>query len=157
MSASVATGICVCLILWLLARDRTLHSRCSGNLWIPVLWLCIIGSRPVASWFGLEPADAHTEGSPFDRLVFLALILAAFVALQRRKVSWVRVAAANKWLFVLMIYFGISTLWADDPFISFKRWIKEIGNFAMVLVVLSEEEPATQVWYFFDPNVGSSH
>jgi O-antigen ligase len=93
----------------------------------------------------LEPADAHTEGSPFDRLVFLALILAAFVALQRRKVSWVRVAAANKWLFVLMIYFGISTLWADDPFISFKRWIKEIGNFAMVLVVLSEEEPATAV------------
>lgn len=144
MPPQIALCITIAFIVWLLARDRALRSS-SSALWIPILWLCIIGSRPASSWLGMEPANADSEGSPFDRLVFLALILAAFVVLMRRKVSWMKVAGANKWLFLLLIYLGISTLWTDDPFVSFKRWIKEIGNVAMVLVVLSEDDPASAI------------
>ncbi len=145
MPPQLALCITIGLILWLLSRDRALRGKCSASLWIPVLWLCIIGSRPFSSWFGLEPADADSEGSPFDRLVYLVLIFAAFIVLYRRKMSWTKVVAANRWLFVLLIYLGISTLWADDPFVSFKRWIKEIGNVAIILVVLSEEDPVGAV------------
>lgn len=93
----------------------------------------------------MVPPDAHSEGSPFDRFVFMALILAALVVLRRRKVNWRAVAAANKWLFLLLVYLGISTLWADDSFISFKRWIKEIGNIAVILIVLSEADPVSAI------------
>jgi O-antigen ligase len=145
MRPEFALVITIGLMAWLLARDRALRSRCSISLWIPVLWLCIIGSRPVSSWFGLEAADASSEGSPTDRLVFLVLIAAALVVLIRRRVSWSKVIGDNRGLFLLLLYLGVSTLWTDDPFVSFKRWIKEIGNVAMVLVVLSEAEPANAV------------
>jgi O-antigen ligase len=144
MPPQIASLITLGFMVWLLARDRALRN-CSGSLWIPVLWLSIIGSRPASSWLGLVPANADSEGSPYDRLVFLALIFGAFVVLIRRKVSWAKVAAGNKWLFLLLLYLGISTLWADDPFVSFKRWFKEIGNISMVLVILSEEDPASAV------------
>jgi O-antigen ligase len=143
MPQQVAFCITIALIVWLLAQERMLRRGCSVSLWIPVLWLCIIGSRPVSSWFGLEPTNAYLDGSPLDRFVFLALILAAFVVLHRRKINWMRVVAENKWLFLLLFYLGVSTIWADDSFVSFKRWIKEIGNIAVILIVLSDDDPVS--------------
>jgi O-antigen ligase len=145
MPPLLASCITFAAILWLLARERHWRSQYSTGLWIPVGWIAIVGSRPLSSWFGLAPADASSEGSPFDRLIFIALILAGFIILQHRRVSWKSIIGGNKWLFLLLVYLGLSTLWADEPFVSFKRWIKELGNVVMVLVVLSEENPAVAV------------
>ena len=32
-------------------------------------------------------------------------------------------------------------LWADLPIVAFKRWVKDLGNVVMVLVVLTERDP----------------
>jgi O-antigen ligase len=145
MPPQIASAITLAFIVWLLARDRVLAKDCSRSLWLPVVWLGILGSRPITSWFGTVSANADTEGSPYDRLVYIILMVAAFVVLQQRKVNWAAFFAKNKWVFSLLAYYGISTLWADDPFVSFKRWVKEIGNVLMVLIVLTEVNPANAV------------
>jgi O-antigen ligase len=145
MPPQIALGAAVAFVLWLFARDRALQGRFPSSLWIPLLWLGVIGSRPVSAWFGFEAAAAESEGSPFDRFVYLALMAAAFIVLQRRRINWGTIVALNKWLCVFLVYLGISTLWADYPFVSFKRWIKDIGNILMVLVVLSERDPVGAV------------
>jgi O-antigen ligase len=112
-------------------------------LWIPAFWIGIIGSRPISAWLGLGGAANELDGSPADRLLYTVLIFAALVVLVRRQVNWLDVLARNRWLSIYFIYLGISTVWADHPFVSLKRWIKDIGNLLMVLVVLSEADPAS--------------
>jgi O-antigen ligase len=89
--------------------------------------------------------DAYLEGSPFDRLIFLSLIVAGVLVLARRRASWQSIIAGNKWVFLCFVYLGISALWSDYPFVAFKRWIKDVGNVVMVLVILSEDEPIEAV------------
>jgi len=40
-----------------------------------------------------------------------------------------------------LIYMLTSLLWADDPFVSFKRWFRELGAVIMALVVASDPAP----------------
>ena len=45
---------------------------------------------------------------------------------------------------LLLVYFSfclVSVLWSDFPFVTFKRWIKAIGDVQMVLVILAELDP----------------
>ena len=51
----------------------------------------------------------------------------------------------NRLLVIFFIYLGISVLWSDYPFVSFKRWIKDLGNIVIVLVVLSDNNPVAAV------------
>jgi hypothetical protein len=39
--------------LFYLDRDNSI--RTSKALWLPVIWLWIVGSRPVSAWLGLSP------------------------------------------------------------------------------------------------------
>lgn len=96
------------------------------------MWL-----NPVAP----EGGDANLEGSPLDRALFLGLIVAGVLVLARRRENLSRILGQNRWLFVLYAYFAASILWSDYPFISFKRWIKDLGNVVMVLVILTERKP----------------
>lgn len=123
--------------------DRAIWPKCSAALWIPVLWIVIIGSRPISSWLGNDVGGAETdqEGSPVDRLFYFVLILIAFFVLKGRKVDWGSMVAQNKWLAGYFIYLGISVLWSDDPFVSFKRWFKDVGNIIMVVTILSDKNP----------------
>jgi O-antigen ligase len=143
MPREIAFLVCILLVWWLLGRDRALRGRFSPGLWVPTLWVGIIGSRPISTWFGYEVGTeaVDLEGSPVDRLIFLVLILAAFAILWRRKVNWSAVIARNRWLCAYFAFLGISVVWADLPFVSFKRWVKDIGNILMVLVIFSEADP----------------
>src|SRR5215831_16596004 len=90
MSPKLASLLCWLFIAWLFRRDSKWH-KVSLALWIPLAWTFIIGSKPISVWFGADPnggADDYVEGSPFDRMFFLALIVAGWVVLVRRKVSW---------------------------------------------------------------------
>ena len=116
----------------------------SGALWIPLLWIMIIGSRPISLWFGgeiqMETQDDYLEGSPLDRNVFLILIITGLMVLFRRRVDWSKLFASNRWFFAFLLYCGISVMWSYYPFVSFKRWTKELGNVIMILIILTEKD-----------------
>ena len=147
MPAHVALILAMALIALLLLRDCKQQPQLSYALWIPLLWLLIMGSRPASMWLGVQHyvQDAQLDGSPFDRIVFLLLITAGVLVLIRRRVHWGNIIAYNKWLFIFFLYLGISTLWSDYPIVAFKRWIKDVGNIIMILVVLSESDPIEAV------------
>ena len=106
----------------------------------------LAGSRYVSQWLNLlgvpvTSADVFLEGSPIDRSIFLILILAGVIILVRRKLNWSDLITKNAWIWLFFIFGAISILWSDYPFVSFKRWIKALGNVIMVLVILTEERP----------------
>ena len=81
------------------------------------------------------------EGSPVDGLIFFILIFAAFVALTRRRLNWLAVISENWPIFLFYAFLLVSVLWANSPFVSFKRWFKEFGNIAVLLVILTDPRP----------------
>src|SRR6516162_3778009 len=131
---------------WLFYRYREREAGVSTALWIPLAWLFILSSRSVSEWMGAgQTADQQLDGSPLDSLVFLALIVAGATVLSRRRLDWGGLFRSNRWLIIFFIYLGISVLWSDYPFVSFKRWIKDLGNIVIVLVVLSDDNPVAAV------------
>lgn len=87
MSASLADLVYACGIagLFFLDRDKTLKT--SKALWIPVMWLWLIGSRGPSVWLGILPdpgSDAQMDGTPLDRLVFMSILFAGFIVLVYR-------------------------------------------------------------------------
>jgi exopolysaccharide production protein ExoQ len=130
--------------LFYLDRDRSLVT--SKALWLPVIWLWIVGSRPVSFWLGINLATAQSasqamEGSPVDASVFAFLLAAGITVLISRR-SRTRACLKASW--PVLIYFAyclVSVVWSPYPDIAFKRWTKDAGDLAMVLVVATEAEP----------------
>jgi O-antigen ligase len=105
----------------------------------------IAGTRFVSAWLYLGgrnvSVDAYSEGSPLDRTVFFSLIVWGVLVLSRRDVNWPKLFARNKWLIVYFLYCLISVAWTDEPMILVKRWLKDLGNPIMALVLLTEQRP----------------
>jgi len=146
MPPTVALFLTTAFVVFLFRRDCREQAQVTGALWIPVIWMLLIASRPVSFWLGFggamydTPADL-AEGSPLDRMTYIVLQLAAFVVLYRRGISWSTVLSRNLWLTVFLAYCGVSILWSDFPFAAFKRWIKVLGLPMMVLVLATEPDP----------------
>lgn len=85
--------------------------------------------------------DLYLDGSPLDRAVYLVLIIMGIAVLRVRRINWGDIIAGNMWIWAFFIFGAASILWSDDPFLSFKRWIKAFGNVIMALIVLTEEKP----------------
>jgi hypothetical protein len=151
MSPYIALFICIVGIGGLFFLDRDTSVRNSKALWLPVIWLWIVGSRPVSDWFGIAPTadvDVQLHGSPVDRFVFSVLLAAGIVVLIRRRS---RTTAFLRASWPILIYFAfclLSVLWSDFPFIAFKRWTKAIGDLVMVLIVVTDAEPAAALRRF---------
>lgn len=141
MPSVLALILCGVLVTVLLHIERRRHSEASFVLWVPTFWVLIYASRPVARWFESNPNSNVESGSPLDRLVLGILMLLALFILHRRKIEWYLVLKDNFWLFLLFIYMGISILWSDFPYVSFKRWLRSVGDILMALVILSELMP----------------
>ena len=114
---------------------------------MPVIWLWIIGSRPISVWLGLNPATTSrsVEGSPFDAAIFGLLLIAGIIVLLNRRR---RVSASLKASWPILLFFAyclLSVTWSDFPDISLKRWIKAIGDLVMVLVLVTDTDPAAAV------------
>jgi O-antigen ligase len=141
MPPSIALLLCFSFILALLRLEKNRESNVSGALWIPLIWMIITGSRFVSQWINPHAGGGSVEdGSPVDRVVFFGLIIGGILVLSRRKIPWSQTIGQNLPLILFLGYCGISITWSDFPFVAFKRWIKEIGNLVMVLVVLSEAD-----------------
>src|SRR5262249_20619080 len=112
-------------------------------LWVPLIWMFLAGSRYVSQWLSLRgpslSAEAYSEGSPVDRIVFFSLVAIGAFILSCRDIDWGKLFAENKWLVLYLLYCLSSIFWADEPFVLFKRWIKDLGNPIMALLILTEQ------------------
>jgi exopolysaccharide production protein ExoQ len=130
---------------WLWLNDARRREGISPAVWSVVAWLTLLGSRPVSTWFdfggGMGSAQAYDEGNPLERMVYFVLIAHGLIVLARRGVKLGEIVAANAWLFVFFLFWALSILWADAPFVAFKRWVKDLGNIVVVLVVLTDRRP----------------
>jgi O-antigen ligase len=117
-------------------------------VWIPILWLLIIGSRQVSQWLGIGAvfqSQRLEEGNPIDQVVFAALIFAGLCVLARRPARVAQIVGDNKFLILFVLYEGISFVWSDYPTVALRRWLKALGDPVMVLVLLSDQLPARAV------------
>ncbi|HEY1987253.1 MAG TPA: O-antigen ligase family protein [Terracidiphilus sp.] len=149
----LAAGIFVVLIALLFFVERRAEERTSIALWIPVLWLMIVGSRPVTLWIKSAPAFAFagsfSEGSPVDAAIFGVLFAAGVIALNTRFTRVRLLLRANGPLLLFFAYCLLSALWSDYSGVALKRWIKAIGDVVMVLVVLTDPHPQVAIRRFF--------
>ena len=140
MTPPLASALTLLLIGYLIRREGSVAPRPSRAVWIPTLWLLINGSRQVSQWFGGTQfaAQALQEGNPIDQVVYGALILAGILVLAHRRVQIQSLARNNSWIVFFFLYEGISVLWSDYPFASFRKWIKGTGDFVMVFVLVTD-------------------
>ncbi|HET8925029.1 MAG TPA: O-antigen ligase family protein [Candidatus Acidoferrum sp.] len=104
----------------------------------------IAGSRSVSTWLNMAPAklpEQYLEGSPFDRAVYTGLLVAGLLILYRRHKEVLRLLRANWPLILFVFYCAVSIVWSDFPEVAVKRWIKSLGDYAMILIVLTDPEP----------------
>src|SRR5215469_13289670 len=137
-----AAVICVVGIVGVFWLDRAPEAQISKALWIPTTWLMIMCSRPVSMWLGVSSNAStqtiYVEGSPVDGAVFTALTLAGLAVVFARKDRVEPILRENVPILLFFLFAAFSILWSDFPFVTFKHWIKGIGDVLIVLIVLTE-------------------
>jgi exopolysaccharide production protein ExoQ len=148
MPPSLALLIWLIFLIALLKYDPAREAGISRALWVPVIWMFFAGSRNPSQWLsgnvGMS-AEAFEEGNPLDRIISLALILLAIGILMSRSFQWRGLFAHNLSLVVLLSFALLSACWSDFPFVALKRWFRDLGNYFVILVVLSDPRPLEAV------------
>ena len=123
--------------------------RTSGALWVPVTWMFFAGSRLPSQWFGAITGQSWVvsleDGNPLDRTINLVLMGLAIAVLVSRSFAWGSFFKRNFVLMLFIIFALLSVFWSDFPLVAFKRWFRDLGNYIMVLVVLSDPRPLDAV------------
>lgn len=151
MNPSLASIACWCGIAGLFWLDRDPHVRPSKALWLPTIWLALVGSRPASAWlhiwFGIAaPAgNVQLDGSPLDAAIFAVLLAGAFAVLVSRGRRTRSLLVASWPILFYFIYSLISVSWSSHPDISLKRWIKATGDLAIVLVLATDPHPISSL------------
>jgi exopolysaccharide production protein ExoQ len=85
-------------------------------------------------------ARAYLEGNPVDRNFLIVLQVIALIVLiyRRRRVG--AILRRNWVIGLFFLYAALSMAWSDYPFVTFKHWIKGIGDVMMLLIVLTEPD-----------------
>ena len=148
MSPSLALFLWLLLLLALLRFDPAKDSDTSLALWVPLIWMFIVGSRLPSQWLGSQmgvAAQALEDGNPVDRVILSILILIAVGTLFSRSFNWGGFCTRNVVLVTFLLYALVSFVWSDFPLIALKRWFRDLGNYFVVLVVLSDPHPLEAV------------
>jgi exopolysaccharide production protein ExoQ len=146
MSPALASLLCWSLIVILIIRDVR-KANLSHAVWVPVLWIAICCSRPLSLWLyggGWDISSSGIEaGSPLDRNVNSLLMFVALCTLINRRERVVEISRKNRWLVCYFLFCLVAVLWSDFPIVAFKRWVRTVGDFMMLLVVMTERDPST--------------
>jgi exopolysaccharide production protein ExoQ len=145
MSQALALFLCTVFVLFLLRVDRNQAAMVSLGSWIPTFWMLLIATKPLGVWFGLGLDAGDAEGSPLDRAVLIGLLCLGIFLLGKREFDLSNAIRANVWLVLLIGYSLVSVLWSDIPFISFKRWTRDLLAIIMAFLVLTERDPRRAV------------
>lgn len=121
-------------------------SRTSRALWLPVVYLWILGGRPVSFWLGVAPTgtgdvQAQMEGSPIDAAVFGVLLIAGLAVLVQRRARVLKLLGMSWPILLYFLFCLLSILWSDFPGVALKRWLKSTADLVMILVVLTDRQP----------------
>jgi exopolysaccharide production protein ExoQ len=138
MLPQLALLSCIVFIAFLLWYDSRNARYISGSMWVPLIWIMIIGSRAIGQWLNMEAPATLEEGSYIDRIILSVLIGSAAIIIIKRKINWIGIIRENRFFALFLMYCFISIVWSEYPFVSFKRFTKEFGNVLMVLVVITE-------------------
>jgi O-antigen ligase len=156
MPPNLALALCVILIIALLVIDHRRNENLSSARWIPLIWMIIILSRSVSQWLSLfgygammDRESVYYEGEPLDRAVFGCLIIIGLIIMMRRKIVWSKLLKEYGWLLGYVLYCAISISWSDFPYIALKHWIKEVGGYIMVLIIVTEDNPVETIQWIF--------
>ena len=85
MPPILALSIWIFLLGALLYFDPAKDGKISPALWLPVVWMFILGSRLPSQWLGLGfSVEFSQEGNPLDRSIDLVLIVLAIAVLVSR-------------------------------------------------------------------------
>ena len=146
---SLALPLSLAFSVWLLVRDSRRRPSVSPAVWIPIVTLLVLASKPLSAWFGIEGSRTETldniDGSPVDRIFYLVMIALSWIVALRRGVKWDKFLKVNLALALFYLYFGLSFLWSDNPLGSFKRWFKDAGYVCILVVLISEKDPVEAV------------
>src|SRR5271156_2522993 len=142
--AAVVFGVGV-LALFLFDREKATPG--SKALWIPIVWLFFCSTRSLSQWFGiggmgpsLNEVSAYAAGSPADRILFIILEVIALIVVIKRRRKVLPILRSNWVIGLYFLYAALSMTWSDYPFVTFKHWIKGIGDLLMVLIVFTEPD-----------------
>jgi len=148
MPPTLALFLWVTLLMALLCFDPARQSGTSAALWVPTIWIFIIATKLPSQWLGgasQTATQALEEGNSLDRIIYLVLILLAIVTLTLRSFKWGDFLAHNFVLTVLLAYALVSVSWSDFPLVAFKRWVRDLGDYLVILIVLSDPRPMEAV------------
>ncbi len=150
MAPRLALTLTLAFIALLLVRDHRDHPELSLALWLPLLWLFLAGSKNLSDWISLNAGrvttiESYSEGNSLDRNFTLLLMFLGALVVARRKTGWRELLRANQTIVFFLLYCLLSVLWSDYPFIAFRRWVKFLAIFPMILVVASERSQAEAV------------
>ena len=151
MPPFIASILFTIFILFLFYRDQEKNSGVTKAVWVPMIWMFIVGSRFVSQWLNLGGSinTDFVEGSPLDRLFFLFINILGVYILLKRNINWGKIFT-NNYLIILFFLFGaFSIVWSDYPFVSFKRLIKALANFILPLIILTEPHPYRAIGFIF--------
>jgi O-antigen ligase len=150
MPPPIALLLCILFILFLFITDIKREPPVPRSLWVPWIWMMLIGSRPLTFW--LNPSrflhaspEELLAPSPIDRITYIVIELAGLYILSTRTTNWSRIFKKNLWLFMFLFYCGISILWSDFPSVTLIRWMKITVHFVIVLVLLTEPDPIESI------------
>jgi hypothetical protein len=152
MNPSLALLLFVVGICGLFFLDRDKYVRPSKAVWLPVIWLWINGSRPVSTWLGMgvqlnESPGQLPDTSFLDQAVAGSLLLLGIIVIARRRDVTALLRAS--WPIVLYFFYClVSLLWSDFTGWGFKRWVRALGDLIMVLVVVTDAQPAAALRRF---------
>ena len=143
MPAQLALILCGIGVVVLFCLNRVKTVRTSRALWIPVIWLGLAGSRPVSMWFGMTPPTqtANIDGSPVDAAVFAVLLAIGLMVLIGRRKKTIRYLAVIGPIIAYSVYCLVSVMWSPVPVPAFKRWLKDLGDMVMVLIICTDAQP----------------
>src|SRR5262245_33688365 len=120
-----------------LRQDKQQTAGTSSALWLSTIWMMRVGSRAFGYWLpgGLDPWG--------DPVILSVLTVAGLVVIARRTQKVGTLLRENQAFLLFFVYMSVSVLWTADPFDSFKRWFRIVGDITMVLIVLTEAQPFT--------------
>lgn len=137
----IAATLCG-LVVWQLFRlNREEKIPTSAALWIPTLWIFVGATRNLSVWFNFSSGgsgERYMEGNPLDQIAAAAMLAIGLIVLFKRSRRVTELLRANLPVVLFFLYCGVSILWSDFPDVSFKRWLRAIGDIVMVLIVLSD-------------------
>jgi exopolysaccharide production protein ExoQ len=128
-------------IIVLFRMDRVSFPKRPAALWLPLIYMFILSSRLPSQWLaGATNASVggYQDGNPIDRYIYLVILLISLRVLSKRPPGLIALIQNYKVLCIFLAYAFLSIAWSDVPFVSLKRWIRDLGIYATIWVVVTD-------------------